>query len=176
MKQFGKLNFAPVEAHEGLVPVVTAERIDTSKLTGIYVTEIDPADSDTSVLSEKFAIDLQAIANCIVLEAKRGETSRFVACVVLANTRADINGVIRKQLGARKVSFVPMDVATSATGMEYGGITPVGLPEEWGIIIDSKVIATKEVLIGSGYRKSKLLVSGEALGALPNVTVLDCTV
>jgi hypothetical protein len=55
--------------------------------------------------------------------ARRAEREWFAACLVLATTRADVNGIVRKHLGARKISFAPMDNAVSLTGMEYGGIT-----------------------------------------------------
>jgi prolyl-tRNA editing enzyme YbaK/EbsC (Cys-tRNA(Pro) deacylase) len=57
--------------------------------------------------------------------------------------------------------------------MEYGGITPIGLPADWPIIIDSRVHATDKIIIGSGLRSSKLLVPGSLLASLPNSMVLD---
>jgi hypothetical protein len=48
--------------------------------------------------------------------------------MVLATDRADVNRTVRKHLDVRKISFASMDEAVSRTGMEYGGITPIGLP------------------------------------------------
>jgi prolyl-tRNA editing enzyme YbaK/EbsC (Cys-tRNA(Pro) deacylase) len=91
---------------------------------------------------------------------------------VLATTRADINGLVRRHLGARKISFAPMDEAVTLTGMEYGGITPVGLPADWPILIDEAVAAAPRLVVGSGIRGSKLWLPGAVLAQLPNAQVL----
>ncbi len=93
--------------------------------------------------------------------------------MVLATDRADINGVVRKHLGVRKISFAPHDDAVTLTGMEFGGITPIGLPPEWPVLVDAAVVAAGAVVIGSGVRGSKILVDGAALAALPTAEVLD---
>lgn len=92
--------------------------------------------------------------------------------MVLATTRADVNGVIRRHMDARKISFAPMDDAVTLTGMEYGGITPLGLPEEWPVLVDEAVAAHPEVVIGSGVRRSKLAVPGSLLAGLKTAQVL----
>ena len=79
-------------------------------------------------------------ANCVVVAGRRGGESRFAACVVLATTRADVNGAVRRRLDARKASFAPMDLAVAETGMEYGGITPLGLPGDWPLLVDEAVV------------------------------------
>ena len=94
---------------------------------------------------------------------------------MLATTRADVKGIVRKQLGARNISFAPMDTAVSLTGMEYGGITPIGLPADWPILLDVNVIQQRQVVIGSGIRGSKLLASTSVLQTLPNTEVLTIT-
>ena len=63
--------------------------------------------------------------------------------MVLATTRADVNGVVRRRLDARKASFAPMDDAVALTGMEYGGITPIGLPADWPVLVDAAVLAAR---------------------------------
>src|SRR4051812_34617576 len=94
-------------------------------------------------------------------------------CMVLATTRADVNGVVRRRLDARKASFAPMDVAVAETGMEYGGITPIGLPTGWPILVDTAVVSAGDVVVGSGVRRSKLVLPGDALAALPGTEVID---
>ena len=59
-----------------------------------------------------------------------------------------------------------------ASGMEYGGITPVGVPDRWRLLIDSRV-AQGFCVIGSGLRSSKLAVPGELLVALPTAEVVE---
>jgi len=108
-----------------------------------------------------------------VVAGRREGITRYAACVVLATTRADVNGVVRKHLDVRKASFLPMDDAVRLTGMEYGGITPIGLPQDWPVLVDARVVAMPHVIIGSGVRHSKISIAGPALGALPGAQVID---
>jgi prolyl-tRNA editing enzyme YbaK/EbsC (Cys-tRNA(Pro) deacylase) len=80
---------------------------------------------------------------------------------------------VRRQLDVRKASFAPMDTAVAETGMEYGGITPIGLPEGWPILVDARVAATPYVIIGSGVRHSKIALPGPALGRLPGARTVE---
>jgi prolyl-tRNA editing enzyme YbaK/EbsC (Cys-tRNA(Pro) deacylase) len=109
----------------------------------------------------------------VVVAARRAGQTTLAACLVLATTRADVNGLVRRHLGARKASFAPQDVAVAETGMAYGGITPVGLPAGWPVLVDATVAAADHVVIGSGIRGSKLAVSGAALAGLPGAEVLE---
>jgi prolyl-tRNA editing enzyme YbaK/EbsC (Cys-tRNA(Pro) deacylase) len=165
----GRLTFAP--AADGLDLV--AEPVRPWLRDGLWVSEIDPGLADTAEFCEHYGIGLDISANCVVVEAKRAERVWYAACLVLATTRADVNGVVRKHLGARKISFAPMDAAVSLTGMEYGGITPIGLPSDWPILIDENVIDQPQVIIGSGIRGSKLLASNSVLESLPGAEVLS---
>jgi len=142
----------------------------------VLVAEIDPDLADTAAFCEKYGVGLEESANCVVVAAKRGGESRFAAVMVLASTRADVNGAVRRHLDARKVSFAPMDEAVAQTGMEYGGITPIGLPSDWPILVDARVAASPLVVIGSGVRRSKLAVPGSGLAALKGAEVLDLAV
>jgi prolyl-tRNA editing enzyme YbaK/EbsC (Cys-tRNA(Pro) deacylase) len=92
---------------------------------------------------------------------------------VLATTRADVNGLVRRRLDARKASFAPMDLAVAETGMEYGGITPVGLPAGWPVLVDAAVATTPLVVIGSGVRRSKLVLPGASVAELAGAAVED---
>jgi prolyl-tRNA editing enzyme YbaK/EbsC (Cys-tRNA(Pro) deacylase) len=114
-----------------------------------------------------------ASANCVVVAARRAGETVLAACLVLATTRADVNGLVRRHLGARKASFAPQDVAVAESGMAYGGITPVGLPRSWPVLVDAAVAASELVVIGSGTRGSKLAVPGPVLAALPGAQVLE---
>ncbi|HZD00178.1 MAG TPA: YbaK/EbsC family protein [Actinomycetes bacterium] len=153
---------AALAAWKGAVPVEE-----------IGVAEIDPELADTAAFCERYAVGLEESANCVVVAARRAGETRLAACVVLATTRADVNGLVRRHLGARRASFAPMDVAIAHTGMEYGGITPVGLPEGWPILVDATVPTVPWAVIGSGVRRSKLVLPGRALGELPGAVVLD---
>ncbi len=174
MKDLGTLKVSPVSERSDLVAPSVAEMIQLLGLGDrVGIAEIDPALSDTAAFCEHYGVSLGQSANCIVLEAKRGERSWFAACVILGNTRADINGAARKTLDARKVSFAPMEEAVSQSGMEYGAITPVGLPEDWSILVDKKVTEMEHVIIGSGLRKSKIVIPGNKFLSLPNVQIIE---
>jgi prolyl-tRNA editing enzyme YbaK/EbsC (Cys-tRNA(Pro) deacylase) len=139
---------------------------------GLWVSEIDPELADTAAFCAHYDVGLDISANCVVVEARRAERTWYAACVVLATTRADVNGIVRKRLDARRISFAAMDDAVTLTGMEYGGITPIGLPAGWPILLDEDVLATERVIIGSGIRGSKVLAAPELLASLPSVEVL----
>ncbi len=136
------------------------------------VARIDPALADTAAFCERYGVPLTASANCVIVAAKRGGDVRLAACVILATTRADVNGVVRKRLDARKASFAPQDQAVAETAMEYGGITPFGLPASWPVLVDEAVTAQPYVVVGSGVRHSKLVVPGAALAAIESAEVL----
>ena len=117
-------------------------------------------------------VRLEESANCVVVSVRRGEQSRLIACVILASTRADVNGVVRRHLGARKATFASMDTAVAESGMEYGGITPIGLPAGWPLLVDGAAAGSPWVVVGSGLRRSKLSLPGHLLAALPAAEVL----
>jgi prolyl-tRNA editing enzyme YbaK/EbsC (Cys-tRNA(Pro) deacylase) len=156
-----------------LAPPVLAAlqgRADSDRIT---VAGIDPELADTAAFCERYGVALSESANCVVIAGKRDGTARHLACVVLATTRADVNGVARKRLDVRKASFAPMDDAVAATAMEYGGITPIGLPAGWPVLVDAAVAAAPSVIIGSGVRRSKLRLPGPVLAGLPGIEVVD---
>jgi len=170
--KFGSLEFEP--AGERLDLVAEPVKAALGQIGGdVLVAEIDPTLSDTAAFCDHYGIGMEVSANCVVVEAKRGERVWYAACMVLATTRADVNGVVRKQLDARKISFAPMGTAVTLTGMEYGGITPIGLPADWPLLVDAAVAGTERVVIGGGVRTSKLLVPGALLGRLPGAAVMD---
>ncbi|MGD3111259.1 YbaK/EbsC family protein [Streptomyces sp. YGL11-2] len=136
--------------------------------------DTDPAIADTEALVDRYGRWLlEQSANCVVVAGKRGGEVTLAACLVLSTTRVDVNGVVRRQLGARKASFAPMDTAVGDSGMEYGGITPIGLPASWPLLVDAAVADAPYALIGSGSRRGKLIVPGKALAELPGATVLE---
>lgn len=139
----------------------------------IEVFAIDPELADTAALTQAYGLEASASANCVLVAGTRGEDERIAACVVLASTKADVNKRVRKLLDVRKASFLPMDRAVSESGMEYGGITPVGLPENYRVLVDSRVAAADAVVIGSGIRGSKVVLGGATLAALPGVEVIE---
>ncbi|WP_401000460.1 YbaK/EbsC family protein [Agromyces sp. GXQ0307] len=172
--RFGTLDFLPaLEAPELLAaPTVAALRATDAADGGVLVAAIDPDLADTATFCEHYEISMADGANCVVVQARRGERTWYAACLVRGSDRADLNGVVRRHLGARKLSFASMDDAVRLTGMEYGGITPVGLPADWTILVDEAVASHGRLIVGSGIRGSKLLVTGSFLAALPGADVL----
>lgn len=170
------------EPFPGLPTVPAIERLDllAPTVAGVVgsvdqarVGAIDPDLADTAAFCAAYGVPPEASANCVVVAGRRGDTERHAACVVLATTRADVNGLVRKRLDARRASFAPMDQAVERTGMEYGGITPVGLPDRWLLLVDAAVAAAPWVVIGSGLRRSKLVLPGAAVAALPGAEVVE---
>jgi prolyl-tRNA editing enzyme YbaK/EbsC (Cys-tRNA(Pro) deacylase) len=155
-------------------PVALAlKALDPADAALVGVAEIDPGLADTAQFCAAYSSPLDRSANCVVVAGRRGDDTRYAACLVLATTRADVNGLVRKRLNARKASFAPMDDAVALTGMEYGGITAVGLPEDWPLLVDAAVAAAPAVVIGSGIRGSKLALPGELAARLPGAEVVE---
>jgi prolyl-tRNA editing enzyme YbaK/EbsC (Cys-tRNA(Pro) deacylase) len=139
----------------------------------VQVAEIDPDLADTAALTEAYDLPLSVSANCVVVSGRRGGEERIAACVVPADTRADVNNLVKRTLDVRKASFLPMDRAVEETGMEYGGITPVGLPASWRVLVDAAVLDVELAIVGSGVRRSKLVLPGAHLASLPNAEVVE---
>jgi prolyl-tRNA editing enzyme YbaK/EbsC (Cys-tRNA(Pro) deacylase) len=144
---------------------------DLAPMVGLA--EIDPGLADTAAFCERYGSPLEQSANCVVIKGKRGGDIRYAACVVLATTRADVNGTVRRRLDVRSASFAPMAEAVELTGMEYGGITPLGLPSDWPVFVDAAVLAAEDVVVGAGIRGAKLFLPGAVLAALPHAEVVD---
>ena len=137
------------------------------------VCEIDPDLADTAALVAAYALPLAGSANCVLVAGSRSGEERIAACVVRADTRADVNTTVRKLLDVRKCSFLPMERAVAESGMEYGGITPIGLPPHWRVLVDAAALTAPVSMIGSGLRRSKIMVAGTALADLPGAEVVE---
>lgn len=170
----GSFDLFPAAERPDLLAAPVADALRGSAAdSGAQVTAIDPELADTAAFCKHYGVPEGSSANCVVVLGKRGGEERFAAVMVLATTRADINSVVRRHLDVRKISFAPMDRATGLTSMEYGGITPIGLPADWPILVDAAVIAAGPVVIGSGIRGSKIIVDGAALAGLPGAEVIE---
>lgn len=170
------LERVPALVATGFLAIPVAEALvalPSAVLSTVEGAPIDPDLADTAAFSAAYGYPLTGGANCIVVAGKRGEDVRYAACVVLASTKLDVNRVVKRLLDVRKASFAPMDDAVALTGMEYGGITPIGLPPEWPVYVDVRVLGAPEVVIGAGRRGAKLFLPGSTLAALPNVTVVE---
>jgi len=170
----GRLTAVPALERPDLLGQPVADMLRSwPRAAEVGVAAIDPDLADTAAFCAAYDVALAASANCVVVAGRRADMTSMAACMVLATTRADVNGVVRRRLGARKASFAAMDVAVAETGMEYGGITPLGLPAGWPILVDAAVATAGEVVIGSGVRRSKLVLPGAALLDLPSAELVD---
>ncbi len=132
----------------------------------------DPELADTAVFCQHYGYALEVSANTIIVKAKTGE-ERFVACVVLANTRLDVNKVVRKRLAARRVSFASADETREVTGMELGGVTPLALPVDLPMWIDQRVMSAHYIVLGGGDRSTKIKIAPKVLLQIPGATVVE---
>jgi prolyl-tRNA editing enzyme YbaK/EbsC (Cys-tRNA(Pro) deacylase) len=137
----------------------------------VLAAPIDPELADTAAFCARYGVELDDSANCVIVAGRRGAVTSYAACVLLATTRLNVNGTVRSMLGARKASFAPLDTAVELSGMEYGGITPIGVPD-WAVLIDARVALAGTVIIGSGLRRSKLALPGARLADLPGAQVV----
>jgi len=175
--KMGRLDIEPALARADLLAPPVAEALaaldGTLPADAVGVAEIDPELADTAAFCERYGVSPDVSANCVVITGRREGQVRYAACVVLATTRADVNGVARRELDVRKASFAPVDEAVAVTGMEYGGITPIGLPGGWPVLVDARVATAPRVVVGSGVRRSKLSLPGSLLGRLPGAAVIE---
>jgi prolyl-tRNA editing enzyme YbaK/EbsC (Cys-tRNA(Pro) deacylase) len=135
------------------------------------IVEIDPAFADTAAFCEKYGYGLAESGNTIVVVSKK-EPRQFAACLVLANTRLDVNHAVRRRLGASRVSFASAEETMALTGMAIGGVTVLALPPGLPIYVDDRVMALESVILGSGSRASKVRIAPAALRRLPGVEVV----
>ncbi|HEX4976809.1 MAG TPA: YbaK/EbsC family protein [Nocardioides sp.] len=170
----GTLTPAPALARLDLVAPSVAEALQAwPQAAEVGVVEIDPDLADTAAMSAAYRVPMEASANCVVVSGRRAGEERVAACVVRADTRADVNNLVKRSLDVRKASFHPMDRAVEETGMEYGGITPFGLPADWRLLVDGRVPDIALAVVGSGVRRSKLLLPGRLIAELPGAEVTD---
>lgn len=130
----GTLDFRPVAER----PEIVSESVlqVAAGHSGIMAAQIDPQYMNGTDLSDHYGTNPDDGANCIVV---RGKDGQFAAVLEPVGYRADLNGVVKEKLGT-KVSMAPLDEVLQATGMEYGSITPIGLPAGWKMLIDSRLM------------------------------------
>ena len=136
------------------------------------VVPCDPTMADTAAFCEAYGYAMEDSANSIVVIGKV-TPPRWAACVLLATTRLDVNGMVRRRLGVKKASFASPDETLAVTGMELGGVTAFGLPPEVPLWVDAAVMDRPRVVLGGGDRSSKLLLAPRALLSVPGAEVVE---
>lgn len=171
------LDFKPVIENIDLVPQNIYDVINNwngdENNSDFFVAEIDPEFAGGVELCEKYNIDPKYGANCLVVDGIRGDNHTYAVLLVPVGYKYNMSNVVRKELNARMVSVAPLDFVLEQSKMEYGSITPIGLPKEWLLFIDPLVLENERIIIGGGYKKSKLSIPSKALLSLPNAQVLE---
>ncbi len=129
----------------------------------------DPALADTASFCEHYRQPLEKSANAILVKSKAAEP-RFALCVLLATTRLDVNKSVRHQLGAKRASFASAEETREQTGMEIGGVTPLGLPAHIELLVDQRIAELDFIILGGGSRTAKIFVSPQLFEHLPNAS------
>jgi len=132
----------------------------------------DPDFADTAAFCERYGVDPADSANTIVVASKK-QPKRFAACVVLATTRLDVNGTVRRRLGVNKASFATPDETAALTGMMIGGVTPFALPDGLPLWVDRAVLDRAEVVVGGGSRSLKIRIAPRIFEQLPGAEVVE---
>ena len=136
------------------------------------IMECDPSLADTAAFVAHYAVPIERSANTIVVVSKGAEPVH-AACVLLATTSLDVNNVVRRAMGVRKASFASADPVRQLTGMEIGGVTPFGLPDEIPILVDHRVMEADWIILGGGNRTSKLKLAPDELRRIASVRVVE---
>ena len=110
--------------------------------------------------------------NTIIVASKK-EPKSFVACLVLASYKLDVNKTVRKLMEVSKVSFASAEDTKNLTGMMIGGVTIFGLPDNLTIYLDDKLFQLDYLIVGSGSRSTKVKINPEELKKIPNSIVIS---
>lgn len=153
-------------ADPSVVGDLTARGIDFDEMA------CDPALADTAQFCEAYGIPLDRSANAILVASRKPEGHNAV-CLVLATTRLDVNGAVRRRLGVRKVSFASADKTKDLTGQEIGGVTVFGIPDTLPVWVDSRVLAHDWVVIGAGSRSAKIKLDPAVFAADDRFEIVD---
>src|SRR5262252_1067048 len=144
----------------------TPEEIVTAALQKLGVPheliKIDPAFADTAAFCEKYGYPVERSCNTIIVASKK-EPKKYVACVVLAHTRLDVNHAVTELMGVSKASFASAEEMMALTGMQVGGVTPLSLPPGMPLYIDDRIPSVDWIILGGGGRGLKIKTSPEAL-------------
>ncbi len=135
------------------------------------VLDCDPDLADTAAFCEAYGVPLENSANAILVASKKPE-GLHALCLVLATDRLDVNGTVRKTLGARKVSFASPEDTLARTGQEIGGVTVFGIPDDIPIWVSPTVLDRDWVIVGAGTRSAKIKLDPAVFASDPRYVVV----
>lgn len=172
-----KLEFEKISNNKDLISESTLKCIQSTfsqeEIDEILVAKINPEFMDGIKLCEHYDIDIKTGANCLICECKRGENKNYVALLVPTGYKYNMSSTVRKHTNSRMVSVAPLEYVLQETKMQYGSINPIGLPENWKIFVDPKVMEVERIICGSGLQNSKLSLPSKYLLKLNNVEILN---
>ena len=174
--KIGNLEFKPIIENKDLVPTCIYNFVSTWNeefKNSFLVAKIDSKYADGEKLCDKYKIDRKIGFNCLIVECKRNGIIKYCALIVPIGYKYNMGSVVRKHMNSRVVSVAPLDFVLEKTNMEYGSITPIGLPSDWKILVDSLIKEQTNIIIGGGLVNSKISLPTSIFLKLPNVEILE---
>jgi prolyl-tRNA editing enzyme YbaK/EbsC (Cys-tRNA(Pro) deacylase) len=135
----------------------------------------EPELADTAAFCEHYGISPSEACNAIVVVLKTNP-KQYVACLVRADTRLDVNKRVSELVGVKRLSFASAEETAELTGMLIGGVSIAGLPATMPLYIDKLVMEQARVIIGGGNRSSKARLDPRELLKLPNASVAEIAI
>ena len=132
----------------------------------------EPELADTAEFCAHYGISVEEACNAILVTLKT-EPRRYVACLVRADSKLDVNRKVSALVGVKRLSFASAEETAELTDMLIGGVTVAGLPADMTIYVDARVMERPRVIIGGGNRHSKVRLAPSELLKLPNAQVAD---
>jgi prolyl-tRNA editing enzyme YbaK/EbsC (Cys-tRNA(Pro) deacylase) len=151
------------------------ESLETHSITEQEVLACESELADTAEFCRHYNISADEACNAILVALKT-TPRRYVACLVRADTKLDVNRKVSELTGVKRLSFASSDETAELTGMLIGGVTIPGLPADMPIYIDQRVMEQPRIIIGGGNRSSKIRLAPGELLKLPNASVADVAV
>jgi prolyl-tRNA editing enzyme YbaK/EbsC (Cys-tRNA(Pro) deacylase) len=131
--------------------------------------------ADTAEFCSHYGIPADEACNAIVVALKT-TPRQYVACLVRADTKLDVNRRLAALTGVKRMSFASAEETAEATGMLIGGVSIAGLPDGMPLYIDAKITEKERVIIGGGNRTSKARLAPAELLKLPGARVGEIAV
>jgi prolyl-tRNA editing enzyme YbaK/EbsC (Cys-tRNA(Pro) deacylase) len=151
------------------------EALTASGITAFEVLACEPHLADTAEFCAHYGIPADEACNAILVALKT-TPRRYVACLVRADTKLDVNRKVSELTGVKRLSFASGEETAELTGMLIGGVTIPGLPEGVPIYLDERIMERPRIIVGGGNRSSKIRLAPSELLKLPGASVADVAV
>jgi prolyl-tRNA editing enzyme YbaK/EbsC (Cys-tRNA(Pro) deacylase) len=174
--KIGNLEFSPIMENKNIVSKCIYDFVsncNNEEKSNFLVAKINSKFADGNKLCEQYNVDKKIGFNCLIVECKRNDIVKYCALVVPIGYKYNMGSIVRKYTNSRVVSVAPLDYVLEKTGMEYGSITPIGLPDDWMILVDPLIKEQEQIIIGGGLVTSKISLPTELFLKLPNVQILE---